>query len=365
MTNKLVPARGFPPGRRLQDELDARGWTQQDLAKIIDRPPQAISEIVTGKKQITPETALELAEAFGTSAEVWLKLEANYQLSLARQKPRSNTIAKRSQLFDLMPVRELTRLGWLKATSDVDELEGELCDFLEIRSISERPALAARFRETHVETHTPEAKAQIAWAMRVRKLARRQSVGTFYPDRLANVIDSLLSLTREPDGVRGVPVVLKDAGIRFVIVPHLTKTYLDGAAFYLAEGEPVIALTLRYDRLDNFWFVLMHEVAHLYKRHPGVFIDRVEGRDTDDEHETAANAFSRNWLIDESAYRLFVRESFLGFDDDGIRRFSAKVKRHPGIVVGRLQKDELLHYSQGRHFLEKVKWRFTEVIDRA
>lgn len=364
MTHKPLPARVSPPGRRLQDELDARGWTQQDLAKVIARPPQMISEIINAKKQITPETALELSEAFGTSAEFWNKLEADYQLFLARKKPRNTSISKRSHLFELVPVREITKNGWLRETTDVDELERELCSFLEISSIDESPAVTANFRKTHIETHSPETRAQVAWVMRVQKLARKQNVGKFYPDQLEYVIESLLSLTHEQEGVREVPHILKKAGIRFVLVPHLSKTYLDGAAFYLEEDEPVIALTLRYDRIDNFWFVLLHELAHIYKRHPNIFVDKVEGQDTN-EIEAEANTCSRNWLVYVDAYRSFIKENSLGFDDDDIRRFSASIRRHPGIVVGRLQRDDLLHYSQGRHFLEKIKRYFTEIIDRA
>jgi addiction module HigA family antidote len=74
------PAREITPGRILTRELEARGWTQKDLAGIMGRPTQAINKIVKGTKQITPETALELAEAFGTSAELWTNLEAQYRL---------------------------------------------------------------------------------------------------------------------------------------------------------------------------------------------------------------------------------------------------------------------------------------------
>lgn len=88
MSQQLRPARVFPPGRVLSEELEARGWTQKDLANIIGRPVQTINEIVRGTKQITPETALELAAAFGTSAEFWTSLEANYRIYLARKKRR-------------------------------------------------------------------------------------------------------------------------------------------------------------------------------------------------------------------------------------------------------------------------------------
>ena len=86
---KLHPARLSSAGTILRRELDARGWTQRDLAEILDRPAQAISEIVQGTKRITAETALELAAALGTSAEVWLQLDATYRLRLAEERPEA------------------------------------------------------------------------------------------------------------------------------------------------------------------------------------------------------------------------------------------------------------------------------------
>jgi HTH-type transcriptional regulator / antitoxin HigA len=77
MSDTLTPARAIPPGHILQRELDAWGWTQKDLSDIIDRPPQAINEIIQGTKQITPETARELSAAFGNTRQFWTNLETN------------------------------------------------------------------------------------------------------------------------------------------------------------------------------------------------------------------------------------------------------------------------------------------------
>jgi len=86
MIKQLTPARVTPPGSILSEEIEARGWTQKYLAEIMGRPPQAINEIIKGKKQITPETAIELSAAFGTSAQFWTNLEANYRLHLAQKE---------------------------------------------------------------------------------------------------------------------------------------------------------------------------------------------------------------------------------------------------------------------------------------
>lgn len=79
-TDAYVPAEAFPAGEYLRDEIEARGWTIAEFAEILGRPPQAVSEIINGRKEITPTTAAEIAAATGTDAETWLTLQARYQL---------------------------------------------------------------------------------------------------------------------------------------------------------------------------------------------------------------------------------------------------------------------------------------------
>ena len=100
MSQSLRPARVVSPGRILSRELEARGWTQKDLAEIIGRPIQTINEIIRGTKQVTPETALELADAFNTSPEFWMNLEANYRLHLARKERDEQEIVRKSSCMN-------------------------------------------------------------------------------------------------------------------------------------------------------------------------------------------------------------------------------------------------------------------------
>src|SRR5450631_2454916 len=107
MSNR-VPAEVFTPGEFIREELDARGWTQGDLAEIMDRPLQLVNELIAGKKQITPETAMGLAKAFGDDdALYWMNLDSVYRL--ANTKPVNDSVARRSKLYSLFPVRELMK----------------------------------------------------------------------------------------------------------------------------------------------------------------------------------------------------------------------------------------------------------------
>lgn len=360
MGEGLGVARVVPPGRIIKRELDARGWTQKTLAAIMGRPEQVISEIIRGRKGITPETALQLSGAFGTSPELWVNLEGEHRLHLARKAHSEAQIARRSRLYSLAPVSELMRRGWIKPVDSIDELEHEVCAFLEIESPDQQPQLGASFRQT--QTREPEIGAQIAWIKRVRHLARAQRPAGFDRRQALARLPDLMAEARGAETVSQVPTLLHSLGVHFVIVPHLTHTYLDGAAFPL-EGRPVVALTLRYDRIDSFWFTLLHELAHCLAGHPGLYLDNLEALD-DSKVETEANQLARDWLIGSEAFDRFVSATRPFFSRARITAFAREQDRHPGIVLGRLHHEGEVPRRNLRGWLVKVKPYLKDWIDR-
>lgn len=351
MSANLRPTRAVPPGRIIERELDARGWTQKDLADIMDRPAKTINQIVRGQKQITPDTAHQLAEAFGTSPELWSNLETAYRLHLASlQQQDQEKIARRSRLYSLAPVAEITRRSWIKKTDSLEELEQEICEFLEIESTDQQPKVAANLR--HAQVRGPELAAQQAWIQRVKHLAASQDLGTFDTNKLQQALPKLLSLSEHIQDLVQVPPLLLSLGCHFVIVPHLPQTYLDGAAFQLNE-HPVVALTLRYNRIDSFWFTLLHELAHIIAKHDGVFLENLDEY-VDSPVEAQANRMAQDWLIAPTQLQAFVRTTRPYFSRAKIIRFAESLGRHPGIVLGRLQRDKLVDYRNLRSLLVPV-----------
>ncbi|MEI6043123.1 MAG: HigA family addiction module antitoxin [Chloroflexota bacterium] len=373
MSQSLTPARVTAPGTIIKQELEARGWTQNDLAEIMGRPTQAISEIIRGAKQITPETALELAAAFDTSPQLWTNLEANYRLYLARKKEEENKgqdgkkIARKSLLYNLAPVAELGKRSWIRVTDSLDELEKEVCKFMVITSPKESPQMRASFRQT--KERGPELNSQIAWLRRVEQLARMQKVAGFNLEKLKSAIPEILALAGKLEDIVKIPLKLLKLGIHFVVVRHLPKTFIDGATFFL-EQNPVIAITLRYDRIDAFWFTLMHELAHLILGHQehldNLYDGQEELEELDDQHkeeENAANEQARNWLLESAAFTRFVEETQPYFSEAKIVRFAENQGRHPGIVIGQLQYEKHISYNHLRKMLVKVSPLLNEWID--
>lgn len=364
MSQNLRPAHVPSPGRILENALEQRGWTQRDLAEIMGRPIQVVNEIIRGVKQITPETAIELAAALGTTPEVWTNLETNYRLWKARQEHegREPQIVRRSNLYGLLPIAELMRRKWLPETRNLDDLERAVCRFLDIRSLNDTPQLSVAFRQT--PDRAAEQSAQVAWVRRVEQLGRHQRVGHFDRERLRTALPSLIADSDSVENIARVPVMLKELGIRFVIVRHLPRTYIDGAVCDLLGPNPIVALTLRYDRVDSFWFTLMHELAHLVLGHQNAHLD-----DLDDQaqgtkvQEQEANTLAAHYLVSQSELEAFITRTRPFFARNKVIQFATRQHIHPGIVVGQLQRRGELPYTHLRALLDKVSPYLTPWLD--
>jgi HTH-type transcriptional regulator / antitoxin HigA len=350
ISQKLAPARVPTPGKILSQELEARGWIQKDLAEIMGRPVQSIDEIIQGSKQITPEIAIELSQALGTSPEFWTNLEVKYQLHLVGKEKKEQDIARKSRLYTIAPISELIKNKWIQATDSIDDLERQICNFFGISSLDETLQLAVNFRCS--EHREPEETSRITWVKRVENLAKQQTVASFERKKIELAIPEILACAKQVESIVRIPRLLANLGVHFLIVPHLSKTYLDGAALYL-NSNPVIALTLRYDRIDSFWFTLMHELAHIVLGHQGAYLDNLDALE-ENEEEKEANEKAADWLINSQTLNEFIISSKKAFSCEAIEEFAQNQNRHPGIILGRLHYDKLVPYKNFRSLLVKV-----------
>lgn len=323
-----------PPGEILKEELESRRWSQVEFAEILGVSPRLVSEILSAKRAITPATAIAIGAAFGTSAQVWLNLEAAYQLDKAGHD--NTAVSRRARLYKLAPVKEMIRRHWIEPSKNLDALEQQMRDFFETDSLDKEPL----FQGYAARASAPLNTAQRAWLFRARRLARTLQVKTRFTDaRLAEVITKLKALTHSPQEVRHIPSILAGAGIRFLLLEPLPQTKIDGVCFWLDARSPVVVISLRYDRIDWLWHTLMHELVHASKRHglndhPHVDIDILQQVD---DREKAVNADAAHMLIDRAQLDNFVARVAPLYSKDRIRGFAARLRIHPGIVVGQLQ----------------------------
>jgi len=360
MTNRKV-AEVFSPGEILKEELEARGWTQSDLAEILGRPVNLVNDIISGKRGVTPETARGLGDAFpGTSAQFWLNLESTYRLS--RTEPKDDTVARRSKLYERYPVKEMIRRHWIHATDSIDDLERRFLEFFELPFIDSEPTFAhAARKSTSYETVT---WPQRAWMSRAKQLSRALSVKKFSDKSFVAAVDRLRLLLPNVEDTRLIPRILAEAGIRFVVIEPLSHTRIDGVCFWLDKTSPVIALSLRYDRIDWFWHTLWHELGHIKNRdglqNPEILDTDIVGEQEESmkdkpENERTADGFACECSIASSELERFVARVRPLYSKQQIKGFASRIGVHPGIVVGQLQHRGEIPYAHSREMLMKVR----------
>jgi HTH-type transcriptional regulator/antitoxin HigA len=358
------PAEVFHPGEFLREELEERGWTQTDLAEILGRPFPLVNEIIAGKRGITPETAAGLAAALGTSAELWLNLDAAYQLAQVERagKTDHDQVARRARLYSAAPIKEMVRRGWVEASDNVQVMERRVMQFLEVDDLDETPrfAVAARKSTSYDDSLTP---SQRAWLCRARHLARRMRVAPFSPERQDWALRQLRELRHAPSEIRRIPNILTEAGIRFVVVQPLTGSKIDGACFWLDDASPVIVISVRFDRIDNFWFVLLHELTHV-KNGDGISVDSELEASLDSEElpaaEREANRFASDFLVPAGQLDNFVARVRPLYSTAKIEGFARTLHVHPGLVVGQLQHRKEIAFSSFRSLLVRIRDAVTQ-----
>lgn len=355
-----IPAEVFPPGEFIREELDARGWTQGDLAQIMGRPVQVVNELIAGKKQITPETAMGLSKAFGDDdALYWMNLDSVYRL--ANTKPADELVGRRSKLYSMFPVRELMKRNWIEPSDNLDVVEHRVCRFYRIANINERPDFAHAAKATQVETalYDERTELQWAWLYRGKELAEAAYSAPYSEGNLRKALSKLRALLVAPEELRQVPTILAEAGVRFVIVEFLPGAKIDGAAFWLND-TPVIALSIRFDRLDNFWFVLRHEIEHILNRDGIVTIDielteRLHSKTALPPEEEKANTAAADFLVPKDELNNFITRVRPLYSEQRILLFAKRIGVHPGLVIGQLQYRDEVPYTHFHKHLAKIR----------
>lgn len=356
--NMNVIAETFAPGEFLKEEIEARRWTQIELAEIMGRPTRLVNEIIAGKRAITPETAIQLGEALGTGPELWMNLESQYQLSKVTSS--DDLVARRARLYTIFPVREMIRRRWIEATDNIDVLEHQFLKFFAINSLDAIPSLTHSAKKSRANDEV--TMAQLAWLFRAKKIATEQVLNKYKKDSLVKVLPRIHALLTAPEEVRHVAWILSECGVRFVLVEALPSSKIDGACFWLNDEQPVIAMSLRLDRIDNFWFVLRHEIEHVLQEHgrdKGFILDQdIESQSAEriEQEEQVANQAAAEFCVPQGELNGFIARVKPYFSEERICRFAQRLGIHPGLVVGQLQR-KLERYD----FLRKHQARIRDI----
>jgi HTH-type transcriptional regulator/antitoxin HigA len=351
------------PNQMIEGLIKERGWNNRLLATVMGMTENGISRIVTGKQAIDAEVAITLEEVFGVPAERFLEIQQSYDLAKARISTLPDPArSMRAHLIGALPLSEMNKRGWINAPDvrDVPTIQSELMRFFGANRIEDIETLPHAAKKT--EVNTPATPTQLAWLYRVRKIASEMLVAKYSPQSVASVIPKLKQLLLSAEETRKVPRIMAEAGIRFLVVETLPGAKIDGVCFWLNDRSPVIALTMRFDRIDNFWFVLRHELEHVLREHgkSGVMLDaELEGENAGTgsgivEEERLANEAAAEFCVPKQKVDAFVARKAPFFADRDILAFAKMINVHPGLIAGQIRR-KINKYDRLGDYLVKVR----------
>ncbi|WP_291099379.1 MULTISPECIES: HigA family addiction module antitoxin [unclassified Flavobacterium] len=342
-TRNHIPFIASHPGGLLKDELEARKINQKDFAVEIGMQKTMLNEIIKEKRPVTAETALLLEKTLGISAEYWMRFQSQYELDSARIKQKNIQKIINIDIWKIIkeyvPVNYFRKLSYL-----VDELTTDIAKIKEmynINNVDDLVGLSAKqkfslFRKS--DKLKISEKNVLAWNVVAKYEANKQEVNSFNPEKLPDLVQELQTVFfQNKEAVNQVKNKLNQYGIKFILVPKLEQTPIDGYTFWSGDN-PAIALTLRHNRIDNFAFTIMHEIGHidlhLKTDKEQQFFDLTTKSSHLEYIEKEADEFAKESLIPQAIWSK-INDPF-DFSDSMILKFSTKNKINPAIILGRI-----------------------------
>lgn len=334
--------------------MGEQGLQQKDLIPYIGSKSK-VSEIISGKRSLTLQMIRALNIGLGIPAEILL------------QDTRKNKTGKSIDIekdWHKFPIKEMLNRVWIKSrvTKTSEQANKLMQDFLTpLRGMLPKAILCRR------TLYDMDKYALLAWTARVLIRAKKECCPNLYKHGSVsmNFIREVARLSWFDQGPVLAKEFLAKKGIALIIEPQLPKTKMDGASM-LGQKGPVIGLTIRFDRIDSFWFTLIHELAHIAKHLKitgEALIDDLESRDDDeDPREIEANKLAREAFIPRSVW--IRSDAFREKTPEAIRRLSEELRINPAIIAGRIRYEknnyrllnDLVGHRQIRKQFPDVEW---------
>lgn len=322
---KDYESNAFPES--LPDPVDAILFRmEQQNLKPVDLVPylgssSRVSEVLSHKRSLTVEMIRNLESGLNIPAKVLLN------------KPDE---------WSNYPIKEMEKRGYfgdknLKSYSAKELIE----EFF--RPVGAPDSFVGMLRKTYYRSKKPVNKYSLTiWLASVVKKANKIEYPTKFKKGSVNLgfMREVAKLSLDPKGPLQACEFLKEHGIGLVVVPHFQNTYLDAVTIMTNKDRPIIGLTIRYDRLDNFWFTLMHELAHmeLHSNNPvDLFYDDLDDKDATSDEEEAADKEAREALIPENKW--VNSPARLVPSPIAAHSLARELGIHPAIVAGRMRRE--------------------------
>lgn len=312
--------------------MEEQGLRQKDLVQFIGSKSK-VSEVLSGKRRLTLNMIRSLCDGLSMPAKV-LITDSN---------SKSDGLGEDN--WEKYPIKEMDKRGWFNQvkSSVKQDLVEAIKGFYE--QVGGEGVGHAYFRRNlHMGGNLKfDGYALDAWLARVLVKSRdhRHNIASFQAiENPRSLLTEVAKLSRFESGPLLAREFLSERGIVLVTETHLPKTYIDGAALKDIDGTPIIGLSLRHDRLDNFWFTLLHEVAHVLlhlKSSTEAYLDNTDGDPEGSQKEVEANRYARDALIPKSIWRR--TEAYREQTSKSVQDTAHELNIHPAIIAGRIRRE--------------------------
>ena len=350
-----------PPGEILLDALTERGMTQSELARRTGRPIKTINEIAHGKAAITAETALQFERVLGISAAFWHGAETTFRDQLARRN-ELEVLRNSGAWANEFPIDDLKKVGMLSDQLPDADLVASILQFFCVSSPTawEKTWLNPRASFRSSTAFAADPKAVSSWLRWGEIEAQKIEAPPFNKSAFRSVLANVSKRSQfEPidHAIGALQAECAQTGVIIQITPEFKGCRVSGATRWIG-GNPLIQLSCRYKSDDHFWFTFLHEAAHaLQAFRSRAFLDVAPYDATSNElEEQRANDFARDTLLDPQQIAEFVAVG--DFSEAAVRGFAKSQQISPGIVIGRLQREGILKYSQLNRLKKKIQLAF-------
>lgn len=355
--NQYFPQSVLHPGTTLEEKLQEMGMSIKEFALRSDKPEKTIIAIIKGASAITQEMAIKFENVTQIPANFWMRHQQRYDEFKIREKLKT-IIADATDWAKKFPYAEMAKLNWVEPTRKAEEKTINLMSYFGVASHEawEKLYMESKLKVAAYtslkQSHQPHAIS--AWLRNGELQAKQIDAPKFDVKKLKRNIPAMRKLmVEQPDDF--FPRLQKlclQAGVVLLFTPKLPKVPLSGSTRWLND-MPLIQLTARYKRNDNFWFTFFHELGHIIlhgKKY--ISLEEVDFAAADPEKEEEAHQFAVKYTFTKEQEEELLQNHTITEED--IINYAKKFDTHPAMIIGRLQHDKIIHYSVGRKFMEPI-----------
>jgi HTH-type transcriptional regulator/antitoxin HigA len=317
------------PIEAIRFRMEEQGLIQNDLIPYIGSKSK-VSEILSGKRSLTIPMIRALNQHLGIPLDALIQEAKNEAYSLDLN----------DMDWEKFPVMEIVKRGWINIKNKITKIDAKevVADFLKpLGGLSPQGVMWRRTLHSREEQNA-NTYDLIAWIARLMALSENISVNDYNKNLItADYLRELARLSQFDQGPLLAKEMLAKNGIKLIFLESLPKAKTDGGCFLDRDGHPVIGMTLRYDRIDNFWHTLLHEMAHIYKHlnNKNQFIDNLDSDSKENPQEKEADKIARESFIPRSIWKR--SDAFTLRTNAAINELGKKLSIHPAIIAGRIR----------------------------